>query len=78
MIEPLESYRGTVHPQEIDYMGHMNLRYYDAEKFDRATWNILIAYACLMRTFKKQGKDVQFSKHSQGISTNRLLKSNLY
>jgi len=42
MTKPLETYRGTVHPAEIDHMGHMNIKYY-AEKFDRATWNILIA-----------------------------------
>ena len=42
MTHPLETYRGTIHPSEIDHMGHMNIKYY-AEKFDRATWNILIA-----------------------------------
>ncbi len=34
-----ETYRGTVYPNEIDHMGHMNVQYYVA-KFDEATWNL--------------------------------------
>jgi acyl-CoA thioester hydrolase len=55
MIKPLETYRGTVHPSEIDHMGHMNMRYY-AEKFDRATWNILIAMGVTNDYIQRTGK----------------------
>lgn len=55
MIKPLETYRGTVHPSEIDHMGHMNMKYY-AEKFDRATWNILIAIGVTNDYIQKTGK----------------------
>ncbi|MBI3594098.1 MAG: thioesterase family protein [Nitrospirae bacterium] len=55
MSKPLETYRGTVHPSEIDHMGHMNMKYY-AEKFDRATWNILIAIGVNNDYIQKTGK----------------------
>ena len=54
MIHPLETYRGTVHLSEIDHMGHMNIKYY-AEKFDRATWNFLIAIGVTQDYIQKTG-----------------------
>lgn len=38
----IETYRGTVYPNQIDHMGHMNVQYYVA-KFDEATWNLFTA-----------------------------------
>jgi acyl-CoA thioester hydrolase len=35
----LETYRGTVYPNELDHMGHMNVQYY-VNKFDQATWQL--------------------------------------
>jgi len=35
----IETYRGTVNPNQIDHMGHMNVQHYVA-KFDEATWNL--------------------------------------
>ena len=34
-----ETYRGIVYPNQLDHMGHMNVRWY-AEKFDEATWQL--------------------------------------
>jgi hypothetical protein len=34
----LLTYRGTVYPQHLDHMDHMNIQYYMA-KFDEAVWN---------------------------------------
>ena len=34
------TYLGTVYPQQIDHMGHMNVQYY-ASMFDQATWAFL-------------------------------------
>lgn len=55
MGNPLETYRGVVHPSEIDHMGHMNIKCY-AEKFDRATWNILIAIGFTPEYVQNSGK----------------------
>ncbi|MHB8481292.1 MAG: acyl-CoA thioesterase [Nitrospiria bacterium] len=55
MTHPLETYKGTVHLSEIDHMGHMNIKYY-AEKFDLATWNILIAIGVTPDYIQKTGK----------------------
>ncbi len=35
----LLTYRGTVYPQHLDHMDHMNIQYYMA-KFDEAVWNL--------------------------------------
>ncbi len=35
----LMTYRGTVYPQHLDHMDHMNIQYYMA-KFDEAVWNL--------------------------------------
>lgn len=35
----LLTYRGTVYPQHLDHMEHMNIQYYMA-KFDEAVWNL--------------------------------------
>ncbi len=39
MGELLLTYRGTVYPQHLDHMDHMNIQYYMA-KFDEAVWNL--------------------------------------
>ena len=33
------TYRGTVYPQHLDHMDHMNIQFYMA-KFDEAVWNL--------------------------------------
>ncbi len=38
----IEAWRGTVSPDQIDLMGHMNVRWY-AAKFDAATWALFAA-----------------------------------
>lgn len=35
----IETYRGVVYPDQIDHMGHMNVRWYTA-KFDEAAWHL--------------------------------------
>ena len=35
----LLTYRGTVYPQHLDHMDHMNIQY-DMAKFDQAAWNL--------------------------------------
>ncbi len=35
----LLTYRGTVYPQHLDHMDHMNIQYYMA-KFDEVVWNL--------------------------------------
>lgn len=35
----LETYRGIVYPDQLDHMGHMNVKWY-AAKFDEATWQL--------------------------------------
>ncbi len=37
--ELLLTYRGTVYPQHLDHMDHMNIQHYMA-KFDEAVWNL--------------------------------------
>jgi len=37
--ELILTYRGTVYPQHLDHMDHMNIQYYMA-KFDEAVWNL--------------------------------------
>ena len=44
-----------MHPSEIDHMGHMNIKQY-AEKFDRATWNILIEVGFSAEYVRESGK----------------------
>ncbi len=55
MTAALETYRGKVDPSEIDHMGHMNIKYY-AEKFDQATWKILMAVGVTPRYVQETGK----------------------
>ena len=35
----IETYRGTVYPNQLDHMGHMNVQWYTA-KFDEGTWQL--------------------------------------
>ncbi len=37
--ELLLTYRGTVYPQHLDHMDHMNIEY-DMAEFDQAAWNL--------------------------------------
>jgi len=37
---PVETYRGTVYPWQLDHVGHMNVQFYTA-RFDEATWHLL-------------------------------------
>jgi acyl-CoA thioester hydrolase len=55
MTAALETYRGKVEPSEIDHMGHMNIKYY-AEKFDQATWKILMAMGATPEYVRETGK----------------------
>ncbi|MBI3352455.1 MAG: thioesterase family protein [Nitrospirae bacterium] len=55
MTAAFETYRGKVDPSEIDHMGHMNIKYY-AEKFDQATWKILMAIGVTPRYVQETGK----------------------
>jgi acyl-CoA thioester hydrolase len=47
----LETYRGTVYPNELDHMGHMNVQYY-VNKFDQATWQLFGALGIGMNYMK--------------------------
>ena len=38
----IETYRGTVYPNQIDHMGHMNVTWYTA-KFDEGSWQLFSA-----------------------------------
>ncbi len=42
MAEPFETYRGVVFANELDHIGHMNVRFYMA-KFDEANWQFFAA-----------------------------------
>jgi acyl-CoA thioester hydrolase len=55
MTAVLETYRGKIEPSEIDHMGHMNIKYY-AEKFDQATWKILMALGVTPGYVRETGK----------------------
>lgn len=38
----IETYRGVVYPDQLDHMGHMNVRWYSA-KYDEASWQLFSA-----------------------------------
>ncbi len=51
----LETYRGTVYPNQIDHMGHMNVQHYVA-KFDEATWNLFTALGITSNYMKEKNR----------------------
>lgn len=51
----IETYRGTVYPDQIDHMGHMNVQYYVA-KFDEATWNLFTNLGITCTYMREQNK----------------------
>ncbi len=38
----IETYRGVVYPDQLDHMGHMNVRWYTS-KYDEASWQLFSA-----------------------------------
>lgn len=50
-----ETYRGTVFPNQIDHMGHMNVQFYVA-KFDEATWNLFTNLGITSSYMRKNNK----------------------
>lgn len=50
----IETYRGCAYPDQMDHMGHMNVRWYVA-KFDEASWQLFSAIGLSNRTMIERG-----------------------
>lgn len=51
----LETYRGIVHPNELDHMGHMNVQYYDG-KFSDATFHLFAKIGMTNTYFQQKNR----------------------
>ena len=72
----IETYRGVVYPDQIDHMGHMNVRWYTA-KFDEATWHLFSAVGITNRYIQDNQKGVaaleQHTKYKAEVVAGDLL-----
>jgi len=52
-VRPIETYRGTVYPWQLDHVGHMNVQFYTA-RFDEATWHFFSSLGISSRYLREQ------------------------
>ena len=51
----IETYRGTVYPNQLDHMGHMNVMWYTS-KFDEGTWHLFSSIGLTSGYFRDNHK----------------------
>jgi acyl-CoA thioester hydrolase len=52
---PMETFRGTVYPWQMDMFGHMNVQFYTA-RFDEATWHFVAAFGFTPAYFRERDR----------------------
>ncbi len=74
---PVETYRGTVYPWQLDHIGHMNVQFYTA-RFDEATWHLLshfgIASAYLRAERRGMAAVEQHTRYRREVHAGALIR----
>ena len=72
----IETYRGVVYPDQLDHMGHMNVRWYTA-KFDEAAWHLFSYVGVTNGYIREQEKGMaaleQLTKYKAEVMVGDLL-----
>ena len=72
----IETYRGVVYPDQLDHMGHMNVRWYTA-KFDEAAWHLFSYVGVTNGYIREQEKGMaaleQLTKYKAEVMAGDLL-----
>jgi acyl-CoA thioester hydrolase len=72
----IETYRGVVYPEQLDHMGHMNVKWYTS-KFDEAGWQLCSAIGITSEYMREKSRGMvaleQFTKYKSEVKAGELL-----